>query len=402
MRLVMINRFYWPDRAATAQMLQDLAEDLAAAGHDIRVVASRSWYAEDQAPLPRRDSHQGVAIHRVGGTRFGRGSSVGRILDYLSFLMGAARELAAASDRDIVVMTDPPLSFALALAVAKLRGRRVIHWVQDLYPALAVQLGVLRPTSLVNRLYRRFAPGLHSGCRLTIALGPKMAEVLVAEGAPVQRTVVAHNWADAEAIRPIEPSQNTFATANGLTGKFVVLYSGNAGRGHEFAAVREAMELLRDEPDIRFVFIGGGAQMPALREFVRQRGLPNVQFFDYVDRERLAETLSSASVSLVTEDPRVAGLLVPSKTYGILAAGRPILFLGAADSDVARIVHENDAGRVLDPFDGAALAVDLRNLLRDPERVARLGANGRRAAETKYDRRLATRHWAALVNAALH
>ncbi|MBI2795323.1 MAG: glycosyltransferase family 4 protein [Gemmatimonadetes bacterium] len=397
-RVLFLNRFYWPDVAATGQMLADLAEDLAAAGWDVQVIASMGAYAAGGAALPRNEVRNGVRIHRVAATRFGQGTLAGRLGDYLAYLGGACLAALRAPRPDLVVaMTDPPITVALAAYIARRRGVAAVYWVQDVYPQLAAALGVVAPGSLPYRASLAVARWAHARCAAVITQGPRMTRILVANGAPPARTRDVANWADAAAIVPVPPGENAFLHEQGLAGQFVVLYSGNAGRGHTFEAVLGAMERLRDDSGISFVFVGGGQQRPFLEAEVARRGLTRARFLDYLPRAMLAQSLSAASVSLVTERPEAAGLLLPSKTFGIMASGRPILFVGAVDSDVAAVIRSADAGVIVAPDDPDGLARELRRLRDDPAEAARLGANGRRAAERTHARSVATAAWATTV-----
>ena len=395
---VFLNRFYWPDVAATGQMLADLAEDLVAMGWEVRVVASQARYAGDGPPLAPHETHRGVVIRRVRGARVARGSLIGRLFDYLSYLAGAFVASLSGKPPDLVVaMTDPPVLAALAVIIARLRGAKAVYWVQDVYPEIAAALGVLPRTTIAYRLSAAIAGWAHRRSHAIIVQGPAMAEVLVAAGADRARTRAIANWADASAVQPVAPEVNPFIREHGLAGQFVVLYSGNAGRGHTFDAVLTAMERLHEDAGITFVFIGGGPQFPWLKAEAARRGLTRTRFLGYLPRERLSESLSAASVSIVTESPSVAGLLLPSKTFGILASARALLFVGDPGSDVAAVVRAADAGVIVSPDDPDALVAAIRALRDDPAEATRLGANGRRAAVAIHDRRVATREWARVV-----
>ena len=398
LKVIFLNRFYWPDVAATGQMLADLAEDLVAAGWDVQVITSQGRYSAGGEPLPRDETRHGVRIHRVPVTRFGQGTLLGRLGDYLSYLGGALLAVLRAPRPDLIVaMTDPPITVALAAYAARLRGVRAVYWVQDVYPQLAAALGVVSERSLSYRASRTIARWAHAQCAAVITQGPRMTRVLVAEGAPAACTRDVPNWADATAIVPVPPDQNAFLRDQGLAGRFVVLYSGNAGRGHTFEAVLGAMERLRDDSGMSFVFVGGGQQRPYLEAEVARRGLDRARFLDYLPRDLLAQSLSAANVSLVTERPEAAGLLLPSKTFGIMASGRPILFVGDHDSDVAAVIRSADAGVIVAPDDAEGVVRALRRLRDDPVEAARLGANGRRAAVRTHARSVATAEWAAVV-----
>lgn len=396
--ILFVNRFYWPDIAATAQQLTDLAEDLAAAGWEVGVLTGSAGYDAGSTLPPDTESRRGVRIRRVGFGRFSRHGHVGRLVAYAGFLVSCGVRLLRVPKPDIVVaLTDPPFLVAVVLAAGRVRGFRTVQYVQDLYPQLAAKLGVLPERGLVYRLLRRCAASLNRRCDAIITLGPRMVRQLVANGAPPERTAFAHNWADASTVRPMPHAENPFRSRHGLEGTFVVQYSGNAGRAHLFDEVLEAARLLRDRNDVVFLFIGGGQKLPGVRAAAEADALDNVRFLPYQERDQLRFSLAAADVALVTENPDVVGMLVPSKTYGILASGRPLLFVGSEESDVARIVRESRCGCVIRPGDGAGLATAILRLKDDAAEAAELGRNGRRAAGTIFDRPQATRRWLDLL-----
>jgi colanic acid biosynthesis glycosyl transferase WcaI len=399
--VVFLNRFYAPDVAATGQILADLAEDLARDGWDTTVVTGRGRYrdATEGAPLPAAEVRNGVRVRRVWTTTLGGASIVGRLASHASYLCGAFCALLRARRGTIVVaMTDPPFLLLPALLVARLRGLRVATWVQDVYPQLAVALGVLAPESALSRLLHQLARAAFRRCDVVITLAPAMSRVVVDMGARPERVVHVHNWADADAICPVSPDANPFVREHGLRGRFVVLYSGNAGRAHTFDAVLQAAHALRSDPEILFLFVGGGARLPALRREVDRAGMEaSVRFLPYQPRGMLAASLSSADVALVTEAPEAAGLVVPSKTYGAMASGRPILYVGAEDSEVADMVREHACGIVVRHDDVEGVARAIRMLKSDPAVRTRMGAAGRRAVEARYDRRHGTGRFGAVL-----
>jgi colanic acid biosynthesis glycosyl transferase WcaI len=397
-----LNRFYAPDVAATGQMLSDLAEDLAASGWSVTVITSQTSYDRHGERIKRDEIRRGVRVLRVTSTAFGRGTIAGRMVDYLSyFALSVLTLLRMPQPQVIVAMSDPPFILLGAIVVARLRGATVCYWAQDVYPSLAARLGVLKESGLPFKFFRSLARRLLSACNLIVGLGPQMVKALVEEGAPADRTVCIHNWADENSIVPIPPEDNWFIGANGLEGKFVVLYSGNAGRGHTFDALCEVMERFRNDDRILFLFIGGGRKSAELQSFASTRKLQNVKFLGYVAREDLAYSISAANVSVVTEHPSVTGLLLPSKTYGILASGRPIIFVGAPESDVARIVQDAHCGVMIRHDDPDSLEATIQQFIRDPFLIDRMGSASRRASETTYSRKSATTRWSNALKSIL-
>ena len=211
------------------------------------------------------------------------------------------------------------------------------------------------------------------GAEMNVVLSRAMAARLAASGVPRPRLTVIPNWADGERIRPLAPRHNPLRAAWGLGDRFVVGYSGNLGCAHAVEPLLELIALLADEPGLAFLFIGAGAGYRPLRAALAARGLENVVFRPYQDQALLPQSLTVPDVHLVTLRPEWEGLVVPSKLYGALAAGRPVVFIGDPEGDVARIVRDGP-GLVARPDAMPALAAELRALRRDPARLARMGA----------------------------
>jgi glycosyltransferase involved in cell wall biosynthesis len=210
-----------------------------------------------------------------------------------------------------------------------------------------------------------------------IAVGEEMADRIKGTRFPASHISVVHNWVDEDHIRPIHPSLNMFWREQGLERKFVVLYAGNFGRAHLFDELLAAAGRLRDQPDIAFLLVGSGNQEDRIRLAVKKQQLSNVRVHPYVPFHRLAEMLSAGSVGIVTQKAETAGLLVPCKLYGLMAASRPILFVGPSASDTARILRQAGCGYVFNPGDTKGLEIAIETLKADPELCSRMGRAGR-------------------------
>ncbi len=326
-KLFALNRFYAPDHSATAQLLTELAEHLAAAGHEITVITSRLRYDDPEARLPARERIGGVEVRRVWTSRFGRHRLLGRAVDYATFYLAATVELLRlARPGDVVlVKTDPPLLSVPAALVAALRRCRLLIWCQDVFPEIAAAHGLRLARGLPGRILRWLRNRSFARAERIVAIHPRMAEKLAGLGVPRERIAVIENWAPA-GVHPVPPERNPLRRAWGLEGRFVVGYSGNLGRAHDPEGVIELVRRTAGK-GVTWLFVGGGAGMEKLRRVVEQERLADVHFHPYQPRERLAESLSLPDVHLVSLDPRFEGLLYPSKVYGIRAAGRPLLWL---------------------------------------------------------------------------
>jgi glycosyltransferase involved in cell wall biosynthesis len=399
-RIIFLNRFFFPDHSATSQMLTDLAFHLAGSGIDVHVVTSRQRYEDSHALLPEAESIDGVAIHRIATTRFGRSALIGRGLDYLSFYTAAYRHILACGQPGNVVVakTDPPLLSVAAMQAAKRRGVRLINWLQDLYPEVAAALGVPIIKGPLGGVILELRDASLRAAEANIVVGERTAEILRQRGIAPERIHIIPNWCDDEEIQPIAPLDNPLRCEWGLADRFVIGYSGNLGRGHEFATVLAAAERLRGDQSFCFLFIGGGQKFAELAQAVGKRGLdPLFRFLPYQERSVLKHSLCVADVHLISLRPELEGLIMPSKLYGIAAAGRPIIAIAAAEGEVAGLVRRHDCGLVVKPGDGGFLAAALRSLRADPDRLVAMGHRARAMLDSHFTRRRAFGRWRSLV-----
>jgi glycosyltransferase involved in cell wall biosynthesis len=404
MMVIFLNRYFYPDHSATSQMLSDLAFFLADAGQEVCVVTSCQLYDDAAAVLPSRARIDGVDVHRVRTTRFGRDQLVGRAADYATFYLAAGWKLwrmARAGDV-IVAKTDPPLISVVASLVARWRGARLVNWLQDVFPEVAEALGVRALAGPQAGLLRRLRNGAFRSAAANVVLGERMASVVTRAGAPADRIRVIPNWADMEAIHPIAAAANPLRREWGLHGKFIVCYSGNLGRVHEFDTILDAAQCLSGKAEaIVFLFIGGGAQRGMVGDEVRRRKLPNVQFRPYQDRAGLSFSLGIGDVHLVSQRPEVEGYVFPSKLYGILAAGRPMVFIGDPQGEISLLVEREGIGVAIRQGDAVGLADQLLRLAGDPVLREGMGARARVLLCERYEKRIALKAWLELLGELL-
>ena len=377
-RVVFVNRFYWPDEPATAQLLTDLAEGLAAEGWDVSVIASHPG----RSGVPRCEQRHGVSIHRVRGPRWGKRSLLGRVADFAAFLVGASWRCIRVLHRGdtLITKTDPPLLGVMLWPLAKLCRARQVHWVQDIYPevAMAVAGGRAGRWLLAGlRGLRDFTWRHSAGC---VALGEDMAAFIQARGVARSQISIIGNWAPTGLASVPDNEVAALRRDWGLADKFVIAYSGNLGRVHDLDPVLDLAGQLRDEPHIAFLFIGGGAQHARLHQRVLDEQLRNVHFQPAQRRDRLATALGIGDLHLVTLLPSCASLVFPSKLYGVAALGKPILFLGPDESEPARLVREHGMGLACQRETITTLASPLRQLSQNPVALARYGAAARQFA----------------------
>lgn len=381
-RILFINRSYWPDTEATGQLLTELCESLADS-FDIHVLAgapnaslgSESWQVATQ--------RNGVSIHRVKHTQFSKGNLLLKGLNFLSFAAACRRKVLQIPVPDIVVFeTDPFLLPFVADRLHRRKGVQMVGYLQDIYPDIAVALGKIRNRSWVRRLRAKLF-SVYSRCQAMVVLSDDMKALLSNGGVSPERIEIIPNWADPEAIQPID-RDNQFRLSNGFDNKFLVMYSGNLGLTQRLENFVLAAKQLKDDPEIVFAFIGRGARKAELQEMVTELELSNVFFFDYQPRADLAQSLSAADLHLIPLTAELSKCLMPSKLYGVLAAGRPYLTNAVPESDLHKISNEHQVGLTVPPGDISAIATAISELKADRQQQEVMRSNARRVALTVF------------------
>ncbi len=394
-KIVFVNRYFYPDQSATSQMLTDLASALAEDGFDIQVICSRQRYDDAGARLIPCESFMGVSIHRVWTTRFGRGPLLGRALDYATFYASSAFAMFRLLKRHdtVVAKTDPPLISIVAMLIARLKGAQLINWLQDIFPEVASRLGASPLPRVLDALLRSWRDLSLRRAQTNIVLGERMRDQLQHSGIAADRIKIIENWAELHPGDPKPSSQSGLRARLGLDGRFVVGYSGNLGRAHEFATLLGAAEILRSEPNVVFLMIGGGVGTAQLERQVRERDLRNFRFLAYQPRESLSDSLAAADVHLVSLRPELEGLIVPSKFYGILAAARPVIFIGDADGEVARHIRRCACGATVSIGQARELAQLVSDWRSDLPLLERMGEAGVRYYHERNSAQRAFEQW---------
>jgi glycosyltransferase involved in cell wall biosynthesis len=378
-RVCYFNRSYWPDTGATGQLLTELAEDLATRhGLDVTVIAGYPATSTGD-PLPAREMRNGVRIIRARGTRLAPRKFIGRALNYVTYFFSALWAGIRLPRQDVTIaLTDPPIIGLAALAARPRKG--MVFYCQDIFPEVA---GLLEDfhSPAINAMLEHLNRFLVRRAVRIITLGDTMTSRLVeGKGADAAKITVISNWADTSAIVP-SGKQNSFAAAHGLDGKFVVLHAGNIGLSQNLDVVIDAAALLTSRPEILILFIGDGNRRAALETAVAARRLPNVRFLPFQPRDQLRWTYASSDVCLVSLKPGLAGYIVPSKLYPILAAGRPYVAAVEALTEVAALTTRHRCGVIVEPGDAAQLADAIMRLADQRDEREAMGARARVASE---------------------
>jgi colanic acid biosynthesis glycosyl transferase WcaI len=384
-RLLVLNQYYWPGVEATANLLTELCEALAAT-HDVTVVTGAS------RGLPRRQVRGGVSIVRVRSTTYDRSHLFRRAANYVTYLLGLIWRAMLSRRPDIVVcMTDPPFIGSIARMVAARFRVPLLIIMQDVFPEIAVKLGRLKNPAVVKLLRVLIDPSLRAADRVVV-IGETMKQRVEAKGVSPGRVRVIPNWGDAANVVPL-PHDNEWARHHKLAKRFVVMHSGNIGHAQNLDALIRATTFLRDLDDIAVVIIGTGARRSQLAALTDLLEAHEVEFHPYQRRELLSQSLSAADVHVVGLARGLAGYVVPSRVYGILAAGRPVIAAADPDSETAQLVAEVGCGVIVPPGNPFALATAIRGAHDGEYDLAKMGRRARAYAEAEADRSIAVRRY---------
>ena len=392
-RLLVLNQYYWPGFEATAQLLTELCEALAE-DHEVKVVTGVLHGQEEHR---RREVHNGVEIVRVPSTSFERSRIFARAANYTSYLTTALLYGVRGPRPDVVLcMTDPPVVADIALLVARRYRAPLVVISQDVFPEIAIELKRLENPAVMSLLRRLVGLYLRRADRV-VAIGDTMRRRLEEKGARPDRIRVIPNWVDTSRLGPLSKN-NAWARGGDLQGKFVVMHSGNVGHAQDLDSLVRAATFLRDLDDLRIMIIGMGARHAELVALAHQHEVDQVQFLYYQSRATLPQSLSAADIHVVGLASGLAGYVVPSRLYGILAVARPVIVAADPESETAQVVERVGCGIVVPPGRPELLARAIRDTHDGKYDLAAMGARGREWVEREADRSVAVRRYRDLLH----
>jgi colanic acid biosynthesis glycosyl transferase WcaI len=378
MHILLLNEYYPPDTSATARMAALVAERLAQQ-HEVTVLAGRPSYDPDETypyAFLRRTIRNHVAVECVGSTAYPRHEMRRRVSNYLSYLALAVPRALALRPDVILAMTDPPIAGIAGALLARLAGRPFVYNIRDMYPDMAVGGDIVPQNAWVERWERMHRRALRQAARI-IVLGEDMRDRILAKGVRPENVVVVRDGASSPAATPDLADPVVQEIRCGFP--FVVLHAGNLGFYGAWDTMLKAAEILGNE-STGLVFVGDGANRAALE--ASAAGLKNVRFLPFRPVAEVPHVMRAGDLHVITVKRGLEGVVVPSKLYSTLAAGRPVLVIASPESDAARIVTAAGCGMVADPDDPGAVAAAIRQLRSDPARLAEMERRARETAKS--------------------
>jgi len=385
-RLWIMTEVYYPEEISTGYYLTSIAEGLAK-DFDVRVLCGQPKHMSRGITAPKREVRNGVEIYRTSATTLDKNVMLYRLFNM--FTIGVAMfynslKRFRKGDQILVVTAPPTMPLTTAFA-ALLRGASYTVLVQDSYPEILIAVGTLRKNSLSVSTINFFNRWVYKYAAKIIVMGRDMNELFQRKTSGLDIPILTiPNWADLETIHPTPRENNQLLKELGILDKFVFLYAGNIGHPTDVETIIHSAEQLRDHREIHFLFIGAGVKKKWVEDQVRERSLVNVTVLDYRPREDQIVFLNACDVGLIALIKGMWGTAMPSRTYNIIAAGKPVLALTEQDSELAQVIEEEGIGRYVEPGNSNDLTKAILQMFEDRTHLAEMGGRARAAAIEKY------------------
>jgi colanic acid biosynthesis glycosyl transferase WcaI len=401
--LLVFSQTFAPDPAAVGQCITDAAIAMAARGHRVRVYASRRSYEDAAQKYPRRENMQSVDVRRLAFTSFGKKNLIIRSFATASFLVQCFFiGLFTPRVGGIFFSTSPPMIGFTAAWLHLLRGIPIAYWAMDLNPDQLVVMGKIRQGGFIDRLLESVNRFILKNAAVIFVLDRLMADRLRRHGDFVAKMHVDPPWPHEHVLEPVDAVRNPFRIEHDLQNKFVFMYSGNHSPANPLDTLLEAAVRLRDDPNISFVFIGGGLAKPQVEAYIREHKLPNVLSLPYQPLERIKFSLTAADVHMISLGRQMAGIIHPCKIYGAMAAGKPILFLGPSPSHVSDLLEQHPIGWRIAHGDVSGTVAMIRTIFDMPQaQRVDMGRRAQRVLRENFSQKILCGRFCDRLEAAL-
>ncbi len=374
MHILFLNRSFYPDIEATGQLTTELAESLVKRGYEVTAIAGRSNYVQqNEYLLIQKENYNGINIIRTAGTILPKRFLFFRLINLATyFIMAFFSGLFLKNKPDVIIaQTDPPLISLIGYFLSKVYNAKFIYYCQDIYPDVGIVSGRLR-NPILNFILEKSNIFSYKVADKIIVIGKSMKERLINKGVDKSKIEIIHNWADVDNIYPVEKKDNPFIHENNLEKDFIVMYSGNIGLTQNLEGVINVAESLKDFKDIKFVFIGDGANKIGLEKLIKDKNITNIKLLPYQKKEDLKYSLSAADIHLIPFQKGLSGILIPSKIYNILFSGRPFIGWIDENSEISDIAHEYKCGLIVPPEDEKLLREGIIDSYKNKEKNYKL------------------------------
>lgn len=390
-RLWVITELYYPEETSTGYYLTRIAEGLAAS-YKVHVLCGQPNYSARGKLSPKREKHKGVEIYRAWGTTLDKNVIFFRLINMLTLscavFLKALRNFQK-GDRILVVTTPPSLPFIAALA-SIVRGASYVLLIHDNYPEILVAVGKAGSGSMLVKILNFFNRILYKYAAKIIVVGRDMRELIERKTLGLEIPIeYIPNWAELEQVEPSDRTANELLKELGITDKFVFLYAGNMGHPNDLESIVKCAEELKNNEELHFIFLGAGVKRKWLEREIKTKNITNVTLLEPRPRKEQNIFLNACDVALVSLIEKMHGVSMPSRTYNILAVGKPILALTEKESELARVIEEDEVGWVVPPGKPDTLLLVIESLKDKSSDISEMEKRARKTAVEKYSVELA-------------
>lgn len=401
--LLVLSQVYVPDPASVGQHMADAAVGMVRRGYRVVVLTANRGYNDPTVKYPARETIDGVEVHRLPLSSFGKGSIFIRLLGGCSFLFQCiVRCLLTRRLAGMLVSTSPPMCSAAALIVCVVRRVPFAYWAMDINPDQMVAMGWTSESSLLVKVFHWFNRQVLGRAGRVVTLDRFMADRLRVKVDLEDKLVVMAPWPHEDHLQMVRHAENPFRKAQGLDGKFVIMYSGNHSTCSPLRTILDAAVIMRDEPNLVFMFIGDGTGKREVDETIAQESTSNIISLPYQPLSQIKYSLSAADVHLVVVGDRELGVRHPCKVYGAMALARPILLLGPDPCHASELVTANRIGWHIQHGDVDGAVCTIRHMLKmDDRELARMGKTARHTIQNEFSQSKLCPRFCEVVDAAI-
>jgi colanic acid biosynthesis glycosyl transferase WcaI len=399
-KLWVISEVYSPDEAGGAYFISKLAEAL---GHYncVNVLCGYPVYTARGSAVPKREILNGVKVQRCYATRFDKNIIILRVLNLLTVAISIfIKTLYGIRKHDIVlVVTTPPLLPFLVSFACHLRRAKCILRSDDVYPETLIATGLLGQRNIIARVFLFMNKILYRSFERIVVVGRDMEQVVKNKlGRSNKHVTVIPNWADVDLVKPSPKANNVLLNGLGLKDKFIIQFAGNMGRAQGIENLFKAVEILKNEKNIHFLFIGSGAKRIWMEREILNKELCNVTILDQRPRSDQKNFLNACDIAIVSLLPGMTGAGVPSRMYNIMAAGKPFIAVAGFGAESEFVVNEERVGWFVPADQPAKLSEVILDAHSSPERLFQMGERARTVAEAKYSQQRVIKEYHELVD----
>lgn len=398
MKLLILSEYFYPDKSSTPKVLTELAEDIVKNNIEVDVITSSNSYRGQNSDLKQSEVYEGINIKRVYSSKFNRNKTLGRLINYLTFLVSAFINTIIKKNYDyILLVSNPPVLPIIGYLVNKIRRKPYIYLLHDIYPDMAVKVGAIKEGGLICKVMTSINKKIYNSAYKVIVLGKDMKQNLLDKNVPEDKIEIITNWADREKIYEISKN-NEFSMKNNIDDTFNIVYTGNIGRFHDIETILESANKLKERNDIKFIFVGDGYKKKDIESYIKEFSLENIKIFDYQYGKTYNQLLNCADVFITTLDKGIEGLGVPSKTYSYLAASKPIIAIMNKDSEIGSLIEENNLGTRVNSGESLKIVEFILNIKQNTDEYEKVKRNVEEIFNNNYERNMVTIKFVNMMN----